>query len=141
MNIFKKITLLSAILAVVGLSVASFATPVAAIDVLNKSCSAASGQTAGGGTAPATGGGANAVCQSQDDDAMVTIKKVINLLLFVIGIVAVISIIIGGIMYTTSNGDQGKVKQAKDTIMYSVVGLVVAILAFAIVTFVVSSVG
>ena len=63
--------------------------------------------------------------------------NIINILLFIIGAVAVIMIIIGGIRYTTSNGDQGQVTSAKNTILYAIVGLVVAIMAFAIVNFVV----
>jgi hypothetical protein len=46
-------------------------------------------------------------------------------------------IIVGGIRYVTSAGDSSKVKAAKDTIMYSVVGLAIAILAYAIVNFVI----
>ncbi|MCL2445044.1 pilin [Candidatus Saccharibacteria bacterium] len=67
------------------------------------------------------------------------VRNIINTLLFVIGIVSVIMIIVGGIRYSTSNGDSGKIAAAKNTIMYSVIGLVVAILAFAIVNFVVDS--
>lgn len=59
-----------------------------------------------------------------------------NILLFIIGAIAVIMIIIGGIRYTISNGDAGAITSAKNTIMYAVIGLVVAILAFAIVNFV-----
>ncbi len=66
------------------------------------------------------------------------VKNIISALLFIVGAVAVIMIIVGGIRYVTSNGDQAHVKAAKDTIMYAVVGLVVAILAYAIVQFVVS---
>lgn len=68
------------------------------------------------------------------------IKTIINVLLFVVGAVAVIMIIVGGIRYVTSNGEQAHVKGAKDTILYAVVGLVVAILAYAIVNFVVGSI-
>lgn len=64
------------------------------------------------------------------------IQTIINVLLFVIGAVAVIMIIIGGIRYVVSNGDQAAVTGAKNTILYSVVGLVVALLAYAIVNFV-----
>jgi multisubunit Na+/H+ antiporter MnhB subunit len=53
--------------------------------------------------------------------------------------IAVIMIVIGGIRYTTSNGDSSQVKSAKDTIMYAVIGLVVAILAYAIVNFILSA--
>lgn len=72
------------------------------------------------------------------DDLPKLIQNIINILLFIAGAVAVVMIILGGIRYITSNGDQAQVKAAKDTILYSVVGLVVAILAFSIVNFVVS---
>jgi len=68
------------------------------------------------------------------------IKTIINLLLFLIGAVAVVMIIVGGIRYTTSNGDQSKVTIAKNTIMYAVVGVVVALLSYAIVNFVVDAI-
>lgn len=52
-------------------------------------------------------------------------------------IVAVILIIIGGVNYAMSQGDPSKTKKAKDTIIYSMIGLVVVALAFAIVRFIV----
>lgn len=80
------------------------------------------------------------VCKARNDDnATGMVKGAINTMLFVLGIIAVIMIIVGGIRYTTSAGDASRVKAAKDTIMYSVVGLVVAIMAFAIVNFVVGA--
>ncbi len=66
-------------------------------------------------------------------------QVVTNVMLFLIGAVSVIMLIIGGIRYTISNGDQGAVQSAKNTIMYAIIGLVVAILAYAIVQFVTSS--
>lgn len=65
-----------------------------------------------------------------------TVSKV---LLFVIGAVSVIMLIIGGIRYTISQGDSSAVTSAKNTILYSIIGLVVAILAYAAVDFVVKS--
>lgn len=65
-----------------------------------------------------------------------TVSKV---LLFVIGAVSVIMLIIGGIRYTISQGDSAQVTSAKNTILYSIIGLVVAILAYAAVDFVVKS--
>jgi hypothetical protein len=47
-------------------------------------------------------------------------------------------IIYGGIQYVISVGDSGKVAKAKNTIIYAVVGLIVAILSYAIVNFVIS---
>jgi hypothetical protein len=52
------------------------------------------------------------------------------------GIIAVIVIVVGGIRYTTSNGDPANVKNAKNTILYAVVGLVVIIMAAGITQFV-----
>ena len=74
-----------------------------------------------------------------EDDGL--IKKVVNLLLWAIGIVSVIMIIIGGIRYATSNGDSNNVTAAKNTIMYAVIGLVIAIFAYAIVNFVLTQIG
>lgn len=79
-----------------------------------------------------------AVCKAQGtDNATSMIKIVIDTLLFVLGIISVIMIVIGGIRYTTSNGDPSSLKTAKDTVLYAVVGLVVAILSYSIVNFVV----
>lgn len=85
-----------------------------------------------------SGSGSNAVCNATaaDNNVSSMAKVIINTLLLILGIIAVIMIIFGGIRYTTSAGDASRVKAAKDTVMYSVVGLVVAILAFAIVNFV-----
>lgn len=67
------------------------------------------------------------------------IKTVSNVLLFVLGAIAVIMIIIGGIRYVISNGDSSQITSAKNTIMYSVIGLIVALLAYAIVNFITDS--
>ncbi len=66
-------------------------------------------------------------------------KKVTDVLLFIIGAVAVIMLVIGGIRYTVSGGDQNAVTAAKNTILYAVVGIIVAILAYAIIGFVTGS--
>ncbi len=80
-----------------------------------------------------------AICANQDDQAPPFIKTVVNTLLFVVGVISVIVIIVGGIMYTVSGGDSGGVTKAKNTILYAVVGLVVAFLAYAIVNWVVGA--
>jgi hypothetical protein len=66
-------------------------------------------------------------------------KTITNVLLFVIGAISVIMLIIGGIRYTTSNGDTGAVTTAKNTILYAVIGIVIALLAYALVNFVITS--
>jgi len=67
------------------------------------------------------------------------IKTVTDILLFVLGAIAVIVIVIGGIRYAVSGGDSSAVTGAKNSILYAVIGLVVALLAYAIVHFVVDT--
>ena len=76
-------------------------------------------------------------CDSTDQTPI--FRTITNVLLFIIGAISVIMLIIGGIRYTTSNGDQQAVQNAKNTILYAVVGLVIAILAFAAINFVISN--
>jgi hypothetical protein len=63
---------------------------------------------------------------------------IVNTLLFIIGAVSVLMIIYGGIRYTTSGGNEKSITTAKNTIQYSVLGLVVAIAAYAIVNWVIA---
>jgi len=76
------------------------------------------------------------VCKNKGDSAGDVVKTVVNVLLYVIGVISVLMIIIGGIMYATSAGEAGRIKTAKDTILYAIVGLAVAFFAFAIVNWV-----
>lgn len=62
-----------------------------------------------------------------------------NIMLYIVGAISVIMIIIGGIRYVVSGGNSANVTAAKNTILYAVVGIVVAILGYAIVNFVISS--
>ena len=64
---------------------------------------------------------------------------IVNILLFIIGAISVIMLIIGGIRYTVSGGDAAAVTGAKNTILYAIIGLVVAFLAFAVVNWVLGS--
>ena len=65
--------------------------------------------------------------------------KIINTALFIIGVLSVIMLIYGGIRYTISAGDSKQVEAAKNTILYAIIGIIVALLAGAIVNFVLSS--
>jgi hypothetical protein len=65
---------------------------------------------------------------------------IVNVLLFIIGAISVIMLIIGGFRYTVSAGDGNSVTAAKNTILYAIIGLVVAFLAFAVVNWVLGSV-
>ncbi len=60
-------------------------------------------------------------------------------ILYIVGIIAVIMLIMGGIRYVISGGDAKKVTDAKNTVLYALIGLIVAFLAFAIVNFVINA--
>lgn len=77
---------------------------------------------------------------NNDDDLIGNITIILNAVIGILGIVCVVVMIIGGVNYMTSSGDAGKVKKAKDTILYGLIGLVVCVLAFAIVNFVISGI-
>ena len=77
---------------------------------------------------------------STPTDVNVVIKNVTNIMFFIIGAVSVIMLIYGGIRYTTSGGNTNSVTAAKNTVIYSIVGLVISILAYAIVNFVVTNI-
>jgi hypothetical protein len=62
-----------------------------------------------------------------------------NTLIFLVGAISVIYLIIGGLRYVVSNGDSKNVTAAKDTILYAIVGIVVAVVSFALVQFVINA--
>ena len=94
---------------------------------------------AGGGSAVGNASkGLNEVNPGANTDLMGQIQLILNAVYVVVGIVAVVMIILGGISYATSQGDAAKVKKGKDTILYGIIGLVVVLLAFAITSFVLS---
>ncbi|MBR3135012.1 hypothetical protein IKG54_00390 [Candidatus Saccharibacteria bacterium] len=78
--------------------------------------------------------------QNNQNNLMSVLNTIINVVIGVVGFLAVVMIIYGGVQYTMSAGAADKVKSAKDTIMYGIIGLVVALLAFAIVNFVLGSI-
>ncbi len=78
----------------------------------------------------------NAGGDSDGADISGAVGRIVNVMFFILGAVSVVMIIIGGIRYTTSNGDSNAVTSAKNTVLYAVVGLVIAILSYAIVRFI-----
>lgn len=68
------------------------------------------------------------------------IKLIINIFSLIVGVIAVIMIIVGGLKYITSGGDSGNITGAKNTILYAIIGLVVVALAQIIVRFVLTKV-
>ena len=73
-------------------------------------------------------------------DLIASITTILNAIIGVLGIVCVIVMIIGGINYMTSAGDTEKVKKGRNTILYGLIGLVICVLAFAIVNFVIANI-
>lgn len=89
------------------------------------------------------GGIRGAIDKTKSDEQPATLfgdggvfTNIINIALFIIGALAVLMLIIGGIRYTVSGGDTAAVTAAKNTILYAIIGIIVAILAYAIVNFV-----
>ena len=109
-----------AVVPVVGATIGlNSATAGAQVDEINKGIDAI--------------GGSSSTATLQVDDIVLA---VVNWLLFAVGVISVVMLIVGGIKYATSAGDSNKVTSAKNTIMYAIIGLAVAVLAFAIVGFV-----
>ena len=79
-------------------------------------------------------------CNQAGDQLPSIIINILNAIILVSGIIAVIFIVHGGISYMTSTGDAGKVKKAKDTILYACIGLIVCVLSFAIVNWVITDI-
>lgn len=98
----------------------------------SQACLGTGGQPQPDGTCKDTNGGGI--------DFNGALKKVVNTLIFIVGAASVIMIIIGALRYVLSGGDSAGIKSAKDTILYAVVGVVVALIAYAIVTFVVNAI-
>lgn len=76
------------------------------------------------------------ICKASKDQAGTLVQNIIGILLWAVGLISVIMIVVGGIRYAISGGDASQIKSARETIIYAVAGLVVALLAYAIVRFV-----
>lgn len=59
-----------------------------------------------------------------------------SIALAIVGALSVIMLIWGGVRYIISGGDSKKITDAKNTILYAIIGLVIAVFAYAIVRFV-----
>ena len=75
-----------------------------------------------------------------EENVWPVINNMINFIVGALGVVTVVVIVMGGITFTTSQGDPQKIKKAKDMILYGIIGLLVAIFAFAIVNYVLNGV-
>lgn len=86
-------------------------------------------------------GGAGAACGTACNTNSIgqVFKNLADTLTFVVGAVSVIMVIIGGLRYVISRGDAKAVTDAKNTILYAVIGVGVSVVAYAVVQFVTSS--
>ena len=75
----------------------------------------------------------------EEGELMARVKAILNTVYLWIGIIAVIVIVIGGVRYMISTGDSNKIKNAKSTITYAIIGLVVTLAAFAITNFIINA--
>lgn len=138
-NAIKKIKHYLAVLLVATIAIAPVMVPTVAY--------AQAADPGGGGDSPdienGLCGGAELQFQSQpcQNGQSTTrlnnlIKTIINIISVVVGLVAVIMIVFGGLKYITSGGESSNVSSAKNTILYAIIGLVVVALAQFIVRFV-----
>lgn len=107
----------------IGLGVALVATPVSALGE--------GGASAGIGAAR----GDNTPSNLVNGDSSI-IKRAINIMLFAVGVLSVVMLIFGGFRYVISGGKKESVTNAKNTILYAIVGLLVAVFAYAIINFI-----
>ena len=64
------------------------------------------------------------------------IRRAINIMLFGVGVLSVVMLIFGGFRYVISGGKKESVTNAKNTILYAIIGLLVAVFAYAIINFI-----
>lgn len=76
--------------------------------------------------------------ESLDGDTGV-FAVITQVLLFLVGAISVIMLVVGGIRYVVSGGDSSAVQSAKSTILYAIVGIIISLIAFAVVRFVISN--
>jgi len=94
------------------------------------------------GVNPVAGGTCNRwgiFCSGSDtkDDLISYITTVVNLFLALIAVAAAVFLIIGGVRYITSSGDEDQAEKAKKTVLYAILGLILVGLSAVIVNFVV----
>lgn len=133
-TIIKKASTLVAAFALAFAALLVPVVPVAAQS--NASCQ--QGISGGAAAGIECSRGAGTPAQLFGDGSIFT--TVVNVMLFIIGAVCVIMLIWGGIRYTTSAGNSAAVTSAKNTIMYAIIGLVIAFLAFAVVNWVLGAI-
>jgi uncharacterized membrane protein len=115
-----------------GMASADSTSAGAGANVSNGLCSginASSGTSTNGGDCGTTSGNGEGTLES-------IASTIVNIFSVIVGVAAVVMIIFGGFRYITSGGDSGRVGNAKNTLIYAIIGLIIVALAQAIVHFV-----
>lgn len=119
-NILLSLAVLSSVILGMGATTVS-AVPIPTVNV--------------GENCTKNGDAGTTICNSTNSVSSV-IQTVVDTMLIFLGVVCVVVVIIGGIRYITSSGDSKSAGQARNMILYAIIGLVVAFLAYAIVNWV-----
>ncbi len=130
-----KLTIKQKLMALIALPVLAVGLVGAPAFAANLSLSDGATSAKGNDQAPCLFGNEGDACVGKTP----VFKTITDVLLFIIGAISVIMLVIGGIRYTVSAGDSSAVTAAKNTILYAIVGIVVAILAYAVVNFVIGA--
>ncbi len=138
MQAMKAVMFRQAAVTMLMLTLGLFAAPLAFADQSGKISQPACKAAADAGQAAPPG--CNGTTLESTGTTTGYLDVLMNALVFVGAATAVIFIIVGGIRFMTATGDPGRIKQAKDTVLYAVLGLVVLLLVRFIIAFVVGSV-
>ncbi len=121
----KLIKLAIVVISIFSLAILNSPLTFAADDVCSSNASTAVKEAAG--------------CNGGSDQLPSVITGIVETVIGICGLVAVAFIIVGGVQYMSSSGDASKIKQAKNTILYAVIGLIICALSFAIVNWVIQT--
>jgi len=122
---YKRLTVFVGLVAILCFA----AVPIASAQVSKEAVCQGVGYVAGSGDQ----------CQPVDNGRTVeqTVKNIVDILSWVVGVASVLMIIVGGLRYVLSGGDSNNVTAAKNTILYALVGLVVVMVAQILVNLVI----
>ena len=133
-SISKLITSFTAVVAVIAFGLVSLPVYAQENDIIGGLCTGAELEFSENPTGN---------CETGDDATQKIndlIRSVINLLSAIVGVIAVIMIIVGGLRYITSGGNDTSVTSAKNTILYAIIGLIIVALAQILVRFTLSKI-
>ena len=133
-QVFKKIAVIVALLGVMLVPLSSIAlASTELVDINGQICTGANVDTPGSTSSCDSSGGGSTLQKA--------VAQVINVFSWIVGVVAVIMVMIGGFQYITAGGNDSNVSKAKNTILFAVIGLVVVAIAQLLVKFVINKAG